>query len=108
MKIYCCETCDHQVYERESDFCTNCGTKIINKVPSEFLAEASLTKWNPFLIGYAIVIGLGAIALIFNADKGLDLSVTLGIAGLVAGGLFLSIAGPFKESKTVLVDTRTD
>lgn len=105
-EVYGCNKCKAEIDDKEANFCTACGEKIKNKVPPEFLEEVTLKSWNSSLIGYAVLIALGAIATVLQSESGLDLYVILGLVGLVSGGVFLSTAGPFRIKKKVLIDTR--
>lgn len=106
MKVYSCNKCKAEIYDKEANFCTACGEEIVNKVPSEFLEEVTLKSWNSSLIGFAVLIAFGALATVIQSESGLNLFVSLGLVGLVSGGVFLSIAGPFRMKKKVLIDTR--
>jgi hypothetical protein len=106
MKVYTCDSCETGIVHKDANFCTSCGSEITNKVPIEHLEERIEVKWNKFLFGYAIFIAAGAMALISNAEKGSVTLVSLGVIGLVSGGLFLSIAGQFRVKKMTLVDSR--
>ena len=106
MAIYACEGCESPIQGKNDKFCCQCGLKIDQPIPSEFLIPGKLERWSLTKIAFLFVWGLGAIALVINSISGNLVVVVFGVIGLVFGGIFINQSKPIKESKDVLMDTR--
>mgnify|MGYP006134941159 CR=1 FL=1 len=106
MAVYQCSQCLEPICNRDAKFCTSCGEKISNPVPTQYLIDGKKEAWNMTLIGFWVVWTLGGLALLLNAQNGNVLAVMVGVVGLVFGGIYLSKSGSIKESKSILIDSR--
>lgn len=106
MAVYQCNQCSESICKRDAQFCTSCGTKIFNPIPSQYLIDGKKETWNIRLIGFWVVWVLGGAALLVNAQSDNIFVVILGVIGLVFGGLFISKSGSIKKTKNILIDSR--
>lgn len=105
--MYQCDRCSEPICNREAKFCTNCGEKIKKTVPSQYLIDGKVVRWNVGLIAFWIIWGLGGLALFFNHQNTSTFIVMIGVVGLVSGGIFITKSGSIKEVKSILIDSRT-
>ncbi|QFT57069.1 hypothetical protein [Microbulbifer sp. THAF38] len=106
MAIYQCLTCEAPIQQRTAKFCTQCGNKIAEPVPQEFLIDGKRERISLSKLGFIVVWIAGAVALISNSESSSTPVITAGIIGLVMGGLYLSLSGPLKVVTPILIDKR--